>query len=132
LLTLTANLALTAVITLVGALLKKSGGPYFACVVDCHFKQNLHALKYYVDVHFSFYVAGDLELYNECDGFLPSDRVALLQLWDKVSLLHEESKQICSTCIPNIGFEVDPNVMSVKISKAKQSELIDACTAFTV
>ena len=96
------------------------------------FKRNLHALKCYVDDHFAFCVAGDLELYNKYDAFLPSDQVALLQLWDEISLPHEESKQICGTCIPIIGFEVDPNAMSVKMSETKRSELIDACTAFTV
>jgi hypothetical protein len=96
------------------------------------FKWDLHTLKCYVDDHFSFCVAGDLELYNEYDTFLPSGRVALLQLWDEINLPHEEAKQISGTCIPIIGFEVDPNVMSVKMSKTKQSELIDACTTFTM
>jgi hypothetical protein len=96
------------------------------------FKRNLHALKCYVDDHFSFAIAGDLELYDEYDAFLPSDQVALLQLWDEIGLPHEESKQISGPCIPIIGFEVDPNAMSVKMSAEKCSELITACTAFTV
>jgi hypothetical protein len=96
------------------------------------FKRDLHALKCYVDDHFSFCIAGDLELYSGYDALLPSDQVALLQLWDEISLPHKEAKQISGTCIPIIGFEVDPNAMSVTMSKAKHSELVEACTAFTV
>jgi len=36
-----------------------------------------------MDDHFSFSIAGDLELYDEYDAFLPSDQVALLQLWGR-------------------------------------------------
>jgi hypothetical protein len=96
------------------------------------FKQNLHALKCYVDDHFSFCLAGDLELYNEYDAFFPSDQVALLQLWDKIGLPHEEAKQISGMCIPTIGFKVDPNAITVKMSNVKHSELVAACAAFTV
>jgi hypothetical protein len=53
-------------------------------------------------------------------------------LWDEINLPHEEEKQICGDRIPIIGFEVDPNAMTVTMSDAKQSELIKACTAFTV
>jgi hypothetical protein len=96
------------------------------------FKCNLHALKCYVDDNFSFCIVGDFEFYTKYQAFLPSDQVRLLQLWDKISLPHEEEKQICGTCIPIIEFDVDPNVMTVKMSEAKKSELISACTAFTV
>ena len=85
-----------------------------------------------MDDDFSFSIVGDLELYKKYDAFFPSDQVALLQLWDKISLPHEESKQICGPCIPIIGFEVDPNAMSVRMFTAKHSELINTCTIFTV
>jgi hypothetical protein len=96
----------------VGTLPKKSGDPSFRLCCGSPFSNIIC-----------------LELYNEYDTFLPSDQVALLQLWDEISLPHEEVKQICGTCIPIIGFEVDPNAMSVRMSEAKQSELIDTCTA---
>jgi hypothetical protein len=96
------------------------------------FKQGLHALKCYVDDNFSFSLQGSLELYPNYDAFLPSEQVILLQLWDEIGLPHEEGKQISGTCIPIIGFDVDPNVMTVTMSDAKKTELIDACTAFTV
>jgi hypothetical protein len=74
------------------------------------FKRDLHALKCYVDNHFSFCVTGNLEFY---DGYEASDQVCLLQLWDEINLLCEEEKQICGSCILIISFEVDFNTMSV-------------------
>ena len=77
------------------------------------FKQDLHALKCYVDDHFSFWVAEDLKLYNKYNIFLPSSQVALLQLQlqDEINLPHEEAKQISRSCIPIIGFKVDHSMM---------------------
>ena len=96
------------------------------------FKQCLHALKCYVDDNFSFSILGDLELYPPYDAFLPSKQMYLLQLWDKIGLPHEEAKQISGTCIPIIGFDVDPNAMTVTMSELKKTELVNACTASTV
>ena len=96
------------------------------------FQRNLRALKCYVDDNFSFAIAGDLELYARYDAFLPSEQVSLLQLWDEINLPHEEQKQINGTCIPIIGFDVDPNEMTVTMSETKKFELVSACTAFTI
>jgi hypothetical protein len=96
------------------------------------FKRQLHTLKCYVDDNFSFSTSGDLEIYPPYDAFLPTDQTRLLQLWDEISLPHEEEKQISGTCIPIIGFEVDPNAMTVTMSESKKRDLIEACTAFTV
>ena len=52
----------------------------------------------------------------------------LLQLWDEISLPHEEGKQISGTYIPIIGFDVDPNTMTVTMSHAKKTELINTFT----
>ena len=85
-----------------------------------------------MDDNFSFSIAGDVKLYAPYDAFLPSEQVRLLQLWDEISLPHEEGKQISGTSILIIGFEVDPNAMTVTMSHAKKAELIDARTTFTV
>ena len=95
------------------------------------FKRNLRALKCYVDDNFSFSVSGDLEIYPPYDVFLPSEQTRLLQLWDEIALPHEAEKQISGTCIPIIGFDVNPNAMTVTMSDTKKGELIDACTSFT-
>ena len=55
-----------------------------------------------------------------------------MQLWDEINLPHEEDKQINGFCIPIIGFDVDANAMTVSMSDAKRSKLIEACTEFTV
>jgi len=96
------------------------------------FKRGLVAFKCYVDDHFSFPLTGDLELYDKYEAFLPSDQVKLLQLWDEISLPHDEDKQINGFCIPIIGFDVDPNNMTITMSQAKRSKLIEACTAFAI
>ena len=96
------------------------------------FKRSLEALKCYVDDTFSFSRSGDLEFYEKYEAFWPSDQVKLLQLWDEINLPHEEDKQISGSCIPIIGFEVNPNAMTVTMSEAKRSDLIEACRSFTV
>jgi len=63
---------------------------------------------------------------------MPSDQVHLLQLWDEIGLLHEESKQISGLSIPIIGFEVGPNALTITMADARKSALVSACTAFTV
>src|ERR1700722_13093765 len=90
------------------------------------------ALKCYVDDHFSCPLTGDLELYDKYEAFLPSDQVKLLQLWDEIGLPHDEDKQINGFCIPIIGFDVDPNDMTITMLQAKRSKLIEACTAFAI
>ena len=96
------------------------------------FECNLRALKCYVDDNFSICLSGDLEFYAKYEAFLPSEQICLLELWDEIGLPHEQEKQISGTCIPIIGFEVDPNAMTIRMKEDKKSELIDACTAFTV
>ena len=96
------------------------------------FKRNLHALKCYVDDNFSFSIFGDLELYPPYDAFLPSEQVRLLQLWDEITLPHEEEKQISGTCIPIISFDVDLNAMTVTMSDSRKTELVNVCLSFTV
>jgi hypothetical protein len=89
----------------------------------------LENLKCYVDDNFSFSCTGDLEFYEKYKVFWPSDQVKLLQLWDKIDLPHKENKQISGLGITIIGFKVDPNAMTVTMSKAKRSELINACSS---
>ena len=96
------------------------------------FKRGLLALKCYIDDHFSFCITGDLDLDDKYEAFMLSDQVHLLQLWDEIGLLHEESKQISGLSIPIIGFEVDPNALTVTMADARKSALVSTCTAFTV
>jgi hypothetical protein len=96
------------------------------------FERSLRALKCYVDDNFSVCLSGDLEFYEKYETFLPSDQARLLELWDEIGLPHEQEKQISGACIPIIGFEVDPNAMTVQMKEDKKTELIDACAAFTV
>jgi hypothetical protein len=58
--------------------------------------------------------------------------VKLLELWDLIGLPHEEPKQILGPILKVIGFEVDPNAMTVSMSLEKREELIAACETFMI
>ena len=45
-----------------------------------------------------------------------SRSVLLLLLWDELNIPHEEKKQIYGPIVAFVGFEVDPNAMTIFIS----------------
>jgi len=94
------------------------------------FKCNLTALKCYVDDHYSFAKRGDLTFYPPYKKSMPTDQVKLLQLCDEINLPHDENKQISGSIITCIGFEIDPNAMTVTMSKEKRLALIETCNEF--
>ena len=57
---------------------------------------------------------------------LPSNLTRLLQLWDFIGLPHEERKQVFGAELPIIGFEVNPNLMRVRMSEESRLQLITA------
>jgi hypothetical protein len=61
---------------------------------------------------------------------MPREQVEILRLWDEVGLPHDDLKQISGPVIPCIGFDVDPNLMTVTINPEKCSSLIEACEVF--
>ncbi|KIK80854.1 hypothetical protein PAXRUDRAFT_157513 [Paxillus rubicundulus Ve08.2h10] len=81
-------------------------------------------LLIYVDDLSSFQCAGQLYLYPKYGKALPSNLIKLLQLWDFIHLLHEERKQIFGAELPIIGFEVDPNLMWIRMSDDSRLQLI--------
>ena len=94
------------------------------------FKRGLTCLKCYTDDVFSFSPAGNLAFYAPYNCYMPSEQVMILQLWDEIGLLHENSKQISGPVILCIGFEVDPNIMTVTMIPAKRESLLEACQLF--
>jgi len=63
---------------------------------------------------------------------MPASQVVLLMLWDEIRLPHEERKQVSGDVLPCLGFEVDPNAMTVFMSLEKRMSLVKACELFTV
>ena len=82
------------------------------------FKCGLKHLKCYTDDVFSL-TAGNLSYYTPYNRYMPSEQVAILQLWDEIGLPHENNKQISGPVIPCIGFDIDPNLMTVTMIPAK-------------
>jgi len=88
-------------------------------------------LKMYVDDSASFGLARDV-LYQACYGrYYPTNQICLLLLWDELGIPHEEKKQIYSPIIPFIGFEVEPNTMTIFISDSCHTDLMDKIFTLT-
>ena len=56
----------------------------------------------------------------------------LLQLWDELGILHDKEKQEFGSVLHIIGFEVEPNTMTVTMDADTQKELIELIHAFAI
>jgi hypothetical protein len=90
----------------------------FVCWIALQGDQHL---KCYIDDNCSFALLGDVRYYPKYERYFPTDQTKLLELWDELGLPHEERKQIYGPVIPFIGFDVDPNAMTVSLHKSKPS-----------
>ena len=59
---------------------------------------------------------GDVKYYEPYGRYFPSDQTKLLELWDEIGLPHVERKQIYGPTVTFIGFETDPNTMTISTS----------------
>ena len=84
----------------------------------------------YVDDAFSWEFANNTTFYPPYNKFLPAKQTQLLQLFDDVGIPHEERKQVFGSPLQIIGFDVDPNSMTITMSKAARDELVTAIRAF--
>ena len=73
---------------------------------------------------------GDQLFYPRYQKRLPTNLVRLLQLWDFIGLPHEERKQVFGPELPIIGFDVDPNLMRVRMSEESKLQLVTALRDF--
>ena len=87
-------------------------------------------LKCYIDDNCSFALLGDVKYYPKYKRYFPTDQTKLLELWDELGLPHEEKKQIYGPIIPFIGFDIDPNAMTVSITNERRHDLLDKVTDF--
>jgi len=90
------------------------------------FIKGLRDLFAYVDDLFSWKFADNMLWYEPYHKLLPAKQAKLLQLWDELCIPHEESRQVFGSPLTIIGFNVDPNAMTIIMPDAARSELLTA------
>jgi hypothetical protein len=84
----------------------------------------------YVNNAFSWEFADCVIFYPPYDKSLPTKQAYLLTLFDDVGIPHKERKQVYGLPLQVIGFDVDPNVMTITMPSAAQDELVLAVRTF--
>ena len=84
----------------------------------------------YVDDAFSWEFADRLQFYTPYGKLFPIKQAQLLALFDNVGVPHEEHKQVFGSPLQIIGFDVDPNSMTITMPSTAQDELISAIRVF--
>lgn len=92
--------------------------------------KNIQDLFGYVDDDFSWEFEDNLEWYGPYQKFMPSKQTRFLELWDELGIPHEERKQVSGAPLTVIGFDVDPNTMTVTMPPQSRSDLITAIRDF--
>jgi hypothetical protein len=94
------------------------------------FMKFIEDLLGYVDDDFSWDFEWNLEWYAPYGRYYPGKQVRLLELWDELGIPHEERKQQWGTPLTVIGFDVDPNAMTVTMLPESRNDLLVAICAF--
>ena len=94
------------------------------------YMKGIEDLKCYIDDNCSFARLGDVKYYPKYRRYFPTDQTKLLELWDEIGLPHEEKKQIYGPVIPFIGFDIDPNAMTVSINDERKNDLLNKVRDF--
>ncbi|KAH9856337.1 hypothetical protein C2E23DRAFT_857310 [Lenzites betulinus] len=63
--------------------------------------------------------------------YIPTPQVHLLRLWDELGVHHEPSKQVHGLTLPVIGFNIDPNNMTVTLPPEGKTRLLNAINDFS-
>ncbi|SJK99655.1 uncharacterized protein ARMOST_02963 [Armillaria ostoyae] len=67
----------------------------------------------YVDDSFSWEFVDKKTWYSPYHKLLPTKQTSLLKLFDELSVPHEEEKQLYGDILTIIGFDIDPNAMTI-------------------
>ncbi|KAJ7117924.1 hypothetical protein C8R43DRAFT_1091113 [Mycena crocata] len=84
----------------------------------------------YIDDTFSADLADDMAYYESYGALFPTAQANTMLLWDEINLFHELPKQIWGERLTIIGFEVDPNAMTITMSDSKRAELLAGVEEF--
>jgi hypothetical protein len=71
--------------------------------------------------------------YEPYHKLLPAKQAKLLLLWDELRISHKESKQVFGSSLMIIGFDINPNTMTITMPDhdTAQTDLLTALRAFT-
>jgi hypothetical protein len=90
----------------------------------------IYDLFAYVDDAFSWELASNTSYYAPYDKFLPTKQARLLTLFDEIGVPHDERKQVFGSPLQIIGFDVDPNLLTITMPFAARAELVCAVRSF--
>lgn len=94
------------------------------------FIEGIEDLFTYVDDSFSWEFADNMLWYEPYQKLLPAKQTQLLLLWDELHIPHKESKQVFGSPLMIIGFDVDPNNMTITMPAQSWSDLLTALREF--
>jgi len=95
-------------------------------------KWGIRHLATYADDSSGFDRKDDLLLYEPYATRFPRHQTLLLRLWDELSIPHKPKKQVFGAVIPIIGIDVDPNAMTLTLSREKRDDLCDALYCWAI
>ncbi|KZV92827.1 DNA/RNA polymerase [Exidia glandulosa HHB12029] len=112
---------------------KSSGDIFFAFMsLVLWIAQEVQGIDYlcnYVDDCFSFDEFNALVLYPPYARLMPRKQAALLSLWDDIGLPHSDDKQLHGCPLTVIGFDVDPNAMTIRMPDSSRTDLLSEIAA---
>lgn len=85
----------------------------------------------YVNDHFGFAREGEVEYYAPYASYFPTAQARLLSLWDSIGLPHDRRKQEYGRTLVVIGFDVDPNEMTVTLPDESHLGLLSTLRDFS-
>jgi hypothetical protein len=84
----------------------------------------------YVDDSFSWEFADHVEFYAPYQKLMPTKQVHLLLHFDELGIPHDECKQVSGSPLTIIGFDVDPNTMTITMPPYARQDLLIAIRTF--
>ncbi|PPQ85330.1 hypothetical protein CVT26_001096 [Gymnopilus dilepis] len=86
----------------------------------------------YVDDSFSWDVEGNLVMYRKYNRLMPVKQARFLSLLDLLNIPHDDEKQLWGRQLTIIGFDVDPNAMTITMPDQSRRDLVNTIRDFAV
>lgn len=104
----------------------------FACLVGwiAWYWCGINPMQHYMDDFWSFEKSPHRTLYK--GRLLPDSQVRFLNLRDQLGIPHKTEKQVYGHKLTIIGFEVDPNAMTITLAEDRKRDLAERIRKFVV